>query len=88
MERLDNITNIIPFTGKRKVNIPVTLSNAEWIKGYFNGSDMFDRVTGLTIGKEYVINEVIGFGDVFDVTVIDDNMKSQTLGSFFFEDVS
>jgi hypothetical protein len=87
MNRLDYDTDKYPFTGKRKVNIPVIASNKEWLAGHFDGREKFEQVTGITRGKQYIITEIEGFGDVFDVTFINDNGEQQTLGSFFFEDV-
>lgn len=87
MDRLDYDTDKRPFTGKRSVDIPVTLSDKEWIKGYFDGSKDYDQITGVSKGKVYTIIEVEGYGDVFDVTFVDDNGELQTLASFFFEDI-
>ena len=88
MERLDYNTDRYPFTGKRKVNIPAIVANKEWLKKYYDGSENVEQVKGITIGNQYLITEVEGFGDVFDVTFINDNGEEQTLASCFFEDVS
>lgn len=88
MDRLDYNTSKHPFTGKRKVNIPAIISNAEWLNKYFDGTENVEQVTGVTRGKQYLITEVDGYGDVFDVTFLDDNEREQTLGSFFFKDVN
>lgn len=87
MNRLDYNTDKYPFTGKRKVNIPAIASNKEWLNKFFDGSENVSQVSGVTRGKQYLITEVEGFGDVFDVTFTDDNGKQQTLASCFFEDV-
>lgn len=88
MNRLDYNTDRYPFTGKRKVNIPAIASNKEWLYKYFDGTEKVQQVSGITRGKSYVIIEVWGYGDVFDVTFINDDGVQQTLGSFFFEDIN
>jgi hypothetical protein len=86
MYRLDCNIDRYPFTGKMTVNIPVVASTKEWLNKYYNGAENVEQVSGVTRGKEYLITEVEGFGDVFDVTFEDDFGNQQTLGSFFFED--
>lgn len=88
MNRLNYNTDRHPFTGKRRVNISAIVSNKEWINKYFDGTENVEQVNGVTRGKQYLITEVEGYGDVFDATFIDDNGETQILGSFFFEDVN
>lgn len=78
-----------PYTGKRYLFGYVRVKeNAPWLDGYFNGATDYEQVTGITRGKIYEVTCVEGFGDVEDVTFIDDNGNEQTLGSFFFEEVN
>lgn len=86
MDRLDFNTDKYPFTGKRKVDIPVIASRKEHLNGYFDGSKNYEQVTGITRGNQYTVVEVEGYGDVFDVTIVNDDGQLQTFASFFFED--
>ena len=77
-----------PYTGVRKVNGKLKVSDKkDWIKPFFNGTPNYEQVTGITIGKTYDVVQTEGFGDVEDVTIIDDNGKEATYGSFFFEEI-
>ena len=88
MDRLDYDTDSYPFTGVRKVNIPVVASLEKHLDNFFDGTENVKQVVGVTRGKSYVIIEVEGFGDVFDCKFIDDNNEVQRLGSWFFEDAT
>lgn len=79
-----------PYTGIRNVKGKVrvkTHEEASWLDNFFNGAEHYDQITGITRGKTYDAINVEGFGDVEDITIIDDNGKKQTLGSFFFDEV-
>ena len=77
-----------PYTGERKVKGQLRLSTKEWLDQFFNGTPNCSQVTGVTRGKIYDVISVEGFGDCEDVTFIDDNGEDQTLGDFFFEEIS
>ena len=77
-----------PYYGERKVVGKLRASTEEWLDGYFNGTPNYDQVKGITRGKIYDVIKVIGFGDVEDVIIINDNGEEQELGSFFFEKVN
>ena len=70
-----------PYTGIRNVKGKVrvkTHNDAPWLDNFF---------TGITRGKTYDVISVEGFGDVEDITIIDDNGTKQTLGDFFFDEI-
>lgn len=87
------ITNNIdsrPYTGVREIKGRVrvkTSEEASWLDGFFNGIPIYDQVTGVTRGKIYDVIRVEGFGDIEDITIIDDNGEEHSLGSFFFVEV-
>lgn len=87
MNKLDYYTDKFQFVGKIEVSIPVITSTKKFLNKFFDGTENVEQVTGITRGKNYTIIEVEGFGDVFDVTFVNDNGTLQTLGSFFFEDI-
>lgn len=77
-----------PYTGTRKITGKLKVSDKkEWIKPYFNNTPNYEQVTDLTIGKIYDVVATTGYGDVEDVTVINDNGIEKSYGSFFFEEV-
>ena len=65
----------ITFTGQRILvpTIKAKIKDAEHIRPFFDGTPGYQQATNITIGKEYEIFEVIGFGDVADAFVIGDN---------------
>lgn len=77
-----------PYSGTRKVTGKLRLSTASWLDGYFNNSNDYTQVTGVTRGKEYEVVCITGIGDVEDVTIINDNGEQQTLCDFFFEEIT
>lgn len=79
-----------PYTGVRNVKGKVrvkTHEDASWLDNFFNGTEHYDQVTGVTRGKVYNVIKTEGFGDVEDITIIDDNGEEQTLGDFFFDEI-
>lgn len=78
------------YTGRRRAKGKVrvkTHEEAAWLDHYFDGTPNYSQVTGITRGKVYEAVCVEGFGDVEDVTIINDFGKEQTLGDFFFVEV-
>lgn len=65
----------LTFTGQRILvpTIKAKIKDAEHIRPFFDGTPGYEQATNITIGKEYEIFEVMGFGDVADVFVIGDN---------------
>ncbi len=63
-----------PFTGERILNKPirVKLKDNEYVRHFFDGSEDYKQITNLTMGKEYLIYKVEGFGDVADAFITDD----------------
>lgn len=83
------IDNSCPYTGTREVKgkiRTVDKGKKPWIDGHFNGQENYSQVKNITQGKEYDVIRTTGYGDVQDITVIDDVGEEQTLGAFFFED--
>jgi hypothetical protein len=78
-----------PFVGKIKIKPPikVRLVDNALTKPFFDGSDDVEQITNLTFGKTYEIFEIEGFGDMSDVSVIDDNGEVDEFISNFFEEV-
>lgn len=79
-----------PYIGVRNVQGKVrvkTHDDAPWLDNFFNGKENCDQITGITRGKTYDVISVEGFGDVEDITIIDDNGTKQTLGDFFFDEI-
>lgn len=79
-----------PYTGIRNVEGKVrvkTHKDAPWLDNFFNGAEHYDQIEGIRRGNMYDAISVEGFGDVEDITIIDDNGTKQTLGSFFFDEI-
>lgn len=78
-----------PYTGKRNVSGKYlrVKENAKWLDGFFDGSQDYDQVIGVTRGKIYEVVAIEGHGDCEDITFIDDNGNEKTLADFFFEEV-
>lgn len=77
-----------PYVGTHKIQGQLKLSTKTWLDNYFNGTPNYDQVTGVTRGKIYNVISTTGYGDVEDITFINDHNELQTLGSFFFEEIS
>ena len=78
-----------PYTGKINVNgkhLRVK-ENAKWLDGFFDETQAYEQVVGVTRGKIYEVVAIEGQGDCEDITIIDDNGNEQTLADFFFEEV-
>jgi hypothetical protein len=78
-----------PYTGERIVKGKVrvkTHEEASWLDGFFDGSEDHSQVTTITRGKVYDAVKVTGYGDMEDVTIINDNGEEEQFGSFFFSD--
>lgn len=79
-----------PYTGTRAVRGRVRVKTSEeatYLDNFFNGTPNWDQVTGITRGKVYDVIKVEGFGDVEDITIIDDNGEEQELADYFFTEV-
>lgn len=79
-----------PYVGKRRKSGKVRVKTSEeaaWLDSFFNGTPNCEQVTDITRGKVYDVVCVEGFGDVEDITIIDDSGNEQVLGSFFFDEV-
>ena len=61
------------------------IKDAEHLKHFFDGTEDYEQVENVTVGKTYEIIKVENYGDVDDYTFIDDKGEEQTLCDFFFE---
>ena len=88
MRSFDYWTNLDshPMTGTYKTDFLAKAVVKPWTEKFFDGSEGYEQVSGVTPGKIYRIIEVECFGDVSDFTFINDNEEEDSLGSFFFED--
>ena len=77
-----------PYTDTHQITGQLRLSTKSWLDNYFNGTPNYDQVTNVTRGKIYNVISKTGYGDVEDITFINDNGQEQTLGSFFFEELT
>lgn len=73
-----------PFTGERKVRFKAKISQADHLKGHFDGSSDHSQVENVTPGKVYDIHKVEGYGDVADYYFINDAGEEMQLADFFF----
>lgn len=82
--------DLCPYTGtkelKGKLRVP-DKGERPWIDGYFDGRENYSQIKNITQGREYNVIRAKGYGDVQDITVINDVGEEQTLGDFFFEEV-
>ena len=85
MEYLNNIDKH-PFTGDIAVSFDARISTANWLDGFFNGSEKYEQVTGVTRNKTYHIHKITGYGDAVDMHFINDNGEEASLGNYFFVD--
>ena len=46
-----------------------------------------DGAKTISLDKEYHIHKITGFGDVFDVYIINDLGEEEEFGEWFFEDI-
>lgn len=76
-----------PYTGIRKVTGKIKVTDKDFIRKFFDGTKDYQQVKNVTMGKVYDVLEVEGFGDVEDITFIDDAGEQQSLADFFFEEV-
>lgn len=87
MKILTENIDAFPYTGIRKVSGKVKIKDNKYTRKFFDGSSDAEQVYNVTIGKVYEAIRVEGFGDVEDVTIIDDKGNEQELADFFFEEV-
>lgn len=46
-----------------------------------------DGAKTISLDKEYHIHKITGFGDVFDVCIVNDLGEEEEFGEWFFEDI-
>lgn len=85
IESLDSDIDRFPITGICPAHIPVIAASGSWLDKYYDGRSGCDKITNITQGKEYLVHQIEGYGDVFDVFVVDDNGEETRLSSFFFK---
>ena len=76
-----------PYTGAVEVSGKVRVIDAPHIRPFFDGTENYEQVRNITIGKVYSVVGKEGLGDVEDIFIIDDLNQVARLGSFFFEEV-
>lgn len=66
-----------PFSGEHILEKPikVRIKDEPRIRKFFDGTKDYEQITNLTVGKEYLIHKIEGFGDVADAFLTDDNGK-------------
>ena len=80
-----------PYTGIRDVMGKVrvkTHDEAPWLDSFFDGTPNTQKVTGITRGREYDAIRGEGFGDVENITIVNDYRKEQTFADFFYVNVN
>ena len=82
------------FTGRIEIDPPikVKLKSMEELKRcklscFFDGSESCEQIKRVTMGREYEIHAVEGFGDMIDVFVTDDFGEEYRILSAFWEEV-
>ena len=88
-ERLHHYQNIEkhPFVGTKWITPPIKakIKDADHIRPFFDGTPGYDQRNDATIGKEYEIYAVEGFGDVADAFFTGDDGKETSIMIDFFE---
>lgn len=76
-----------PYTGIRQVTGKVRVKECSYLAGFFNGADNYNQVKNVAPGKIYEAVRAEGFGDVENITIIDDSGAEHPMADFFFEEV-
>ncbi len=77
---------MFPYTGEREVKGFLKISEREFLNPWFNENN--EDLKNIKRGKIYKVVRAVGYGDVEDFVIIDDNGEELTLGSFFFEELT
>ena len=80
--------DVFPYTGEKEVNGFLKISEKDFLAHWFNDDKEYKQKKNITRGKIYQVVRKIGYGDVEDFVIIDDNGEEFTLGSFFFEELT
>ena len=77
------------FTGNKRFMPPIKgrIKDTEYIRHFFDKSPDYEQVKNVSIGKEYEIFEVVGFGDVADAFVIGNDGQVAEVMLDWFEPV-
>jgi len=78
--------DMFPYTGEREVKGFLKISEREFLNPWFNENNEY--LKNIKRGKIYKVVRAVGYGDVEDFVIIDDNGEELTLGSFFFEELT
>lgn len=74
-----------------EVDIPVKITTNEKLRAdvvnHLNGVDGYEKIDTISLDKEYHITKIIGYGDVFDVIIVNDLGEEEEFGEWFFEDI-
>ena len=76
-----------PYTGKIEIKGKLRIIDAPYIRPYFNGTENYEQVKNVTIGKVYDVFCKEGYGDMEDIYFINDAGEPDKLADFFFEEV-
>ena len=77
--------DVFPYTGERDVDGFLKISERDFLDPWFNENN--EDLKNIKRGKIYKVVRAVGYGDVEDFVIIDDNGEELTLGSFFFEEL-
>ena len=77
---------MFPYTGERVVDGFLKISERDFLDPWFNENN--EDLKNIKRGKIYKVVRAVGYGDVEDFVIIDDNGEELTLGSFFFEELT
>lgn len=77
-----------PYTGVKEIEGYLRIADKPWLKGFFDGSNGYEQVKNVTIGKVYKVVRKEGYGDGEDITFINDIGEEETLADAFFEEVN
>ncbi len=78
--------DVFPYTGERDIDGFLKISERDFLGPWFNENN--EDLKNIKRGKIYKVVRAVGYGDVEDFVIIDDNGEELTLGSFFFEELT
>ncbi len=77
---------MFPYTGEKDVDGFLKVSERDFLDPWFNENK--EHLKNITRGKIYKVVKAIGYGDVEDFVIIDNNGEEIRLGGFFFEELT
>lgn len=70
-----------------EADIPVKITSHPKLRADVEKILAEDKVKTISLDKEYHIHKITGYGDVFDVCIINDLGEEEQLGEWIFEDI-